>query len=127
MPYAPRRPCAHQGCPKIATTRYHCEKHALEAEQTKRNNRQQRDALRGQGKHAKLYGAPWRKARRAFLKVNPQCCKCGVPATTIDHIVPHNGDLNLFWDRNNWQPLCQPCHSRKTAKYDGGFGHAARG
>jgi 5-methylcytosine-specific restriction protein A len=32
----------------------------------------------------------------------------------------------LFWDRSNWQGLCHPCHSAKTATEDGGFGNARR-
>lgn len=43
----------------------------------------------------------------------------------MDHIVPHKGDMTLFWDRNNWQSLCSACHKRKTVLEDGGFG--ARG
>ena len=39
-------------------------------------------------------------------------------ATAVDHIVPHRGDSKLFWDRNNWQPLCKPCHDRKTGRED---------
>jgi 5-methylcytosine-specific restriction protein A len=35
-------------------------------------------------------------------------------ATIIDHIIPHRGDKRLFWDRTNWQPICQACHDRKT-------------
>lgn len=31
-------------------------------------------------------------------------------ATVVDHIVPHGGDLKLFWDVKNWQPLCKKCH-----------------
>ncbi|WP_309304395.1 MULTISPECIES: HNH endonuclease [Brevibacillus] len=26
----------------------------------------------------------------------------------------------MFWDRNNWQPLCEQCHNRKTAREDRG-------
>lgn len=41
----------------------------------------------------------------------------------VDHVVPHRGDKNLFWNaRGNWQALCVSCHSRKTVKEDGGFG-----
>jgi len=44
-------------------------------------------------------------------------------AVVVDHIIPHRGDLALFWDeKNNWQALCHRCHSRKTAREDGGFG-----
>lgn len=32
-------------------------------------------------------------------------------ATVVDHIVPHKGDQALFWDTDNWQPLCEPCHN----------------
>ncbi|WP_232338165.1 MULTISPECIES: HNH endonuclease [Bordetella] len=31
----------------------------------------------------------------------------------------------LFWDTSNWQGLCWSCHSIKTAREDGGFGHPA--
>ena len=32
--------------------------------------------------------------------------------TVIDvgHIKPHRGDRQLFWDRGNWQPLCEHHH-----------------
>ncbi len=40
-------------------------------------------------------------------------------ATVVDHIKPHKGDERLFFDINNLQPLCKPCHDRKTAKEDG--------
>jgi len=46
-----------------------------------------------------------------------------VAATDVDHIVPHCGDMALFWDVLNWQPLCEACHGRKTAREDGGFGN----
>jgi len=36
---------------------------------------------------------------------------CGAPATVVDHRIPHRGDKRLFWDRNNWEPLCASCHS----------------
>lgn len=44
-------------------------------------------------------------------------------ATEVDHIVPHRGDERLFRDEKNLQSLCRPCHSRKTAVEDGGFGN----
>jgi 5-methylcytosine-specific restriction endonuclease McrA len=28
-------------------------------------------------------------------------------ATIVDHIKPHRGDQNLFWDQTNWQALCR--------------------
>lgn len=64
---------------------------------------------------ARGYGSKWRTAREAFLTKHPTCVLCGVLANVVDHIVDHRGDQKLFWDRNNWQALCQPCHSTKTA------------
>jgi 5-methylcytosine-specific restriction protein A len=61
------------------------------------------------------YGARWRKAAKEFLAFNPLCRTCSQLATRVDHIVPHRGDQRLFWDRRNWQPLCESCHNRKTA------------
>jgi 5-methylcytosine-specific restriction endonuclease McrA len=39
-------------------------------------------------------------------------------ATLVDHIVPHKGDEVLFWDQNNWQGLCDTCHSGAKASYE---------
>lgn len=35
-----------------------------------------------------------------------------IEATTItDHVVPHRGDMVLFWDQAMWQPACDWHHS----------------
>ena len=68
----------------------------------------------------KLYSlAAWRKGRLEFLSDNPPCRFCVAfnpdtpsPATVVDHIVRHEGDLDLFLDRSNWQGLCAPCHDQ---------------
>jgi 5-methylcytosine-specific restriction protein A len=36
----------------------------------------------------------------------------------VDHIVPHRGREQLFWDESNWQALCKACHDRKTGEED---------
>jgi 5-methylcytosine-specific restriction protein A len=75
------------------------------------------------------YGYKWQKARAGYLARHPLCAQCerdgriGV-ATDLDHIIPHKGDMQLFWDRANWQGLCKPHHSAKTAREDGGFGNS---
>ena len=62
-----------------------------------------------------LYGtARWKKTSREFLKKYPTCFICGAKATIADHITPHRGSLELFYDANNLQPMCWSCHSRKT-------------
>lgn len=61
------------------------------------------------------YTYRWQKARRLFLLEHPLCRFCQregrlKPATIVDHITPHRGDEELFWDESNWQALCKPCH-----------------
>ncbi|MGN8117506.1 HNH endonuclease signature motif containing protein [Labrys sp. 22185] len=61
--------------------------------------------------HDRGYGAKWRSAREGFLAKHRRCIRCDQPATVVDHKIPHKGDMRLFWDRNNWQPLCSHCHN----------------
>jgi len=73
------------------------------------------------------YTRAWRKYRQAFLIRSPLCIYCldkGLirEATVVDHIIPHLGDMKLFWDESNHQSLCKRCHDKKTATKDGGFG-----
>lgn len=67
-----------------------------------------------------LYTARWSRASRLFLIENPLCVYClklgkTTPAQVTDHIKPHKGNINLFWDKNNWQPLCKQCHDSAKA------------
>ncbi|RGP37700.1 HNH endonuclease [Pseudotabrizicola alkalilacus] len=64
------------------------------------------------------YNAEWEKARKAFLTCHPHCTLCRAPATVVDHIIPHKGDDALFWNRQNWQPLCKPCHDRHKQRQE---------
>lgn len=62
------------------------------------------------------YGHKWRQARLGHLRSHPLCAKClkqnlTTAATVVDHVIPHKGDMELFWDRTNWQSLCEPHHS----------------
>ncbi|WP_368039704.1 HNH endonuclease [Tardiphaga sp. vice352] len=69
------------------------------------------------------YGADW-SALRATIPHTP-CTACARPwkaGMHLDHRVARKAGgtddaSNLHW-------LCWPCHSRKTAKHNGGFGHA---
>lgn len=56
----------------------------------------------------------WRNLRARFLKQHP-VCRCGVPATQVDHKRSVREDWNLRLALENLQALCQSCHSRKTA------------
>lgn len=116
MPEAPKKPCPVPGCPRLVERGY-CPVHEklLGADA-----RRESAARRG-------YGRRWREASQAFLLERPLCAECarrGVTtlAAVVDHIRPHRGDQDLFWDRENWQPLCKPCHDRKTARESGWTG-----
>lgn len=64
-----------------------------------------------------IYHTPeWRRARDAYLRANYACVACGKAANTVDHIKPHRGDPELFWDARNWQPMCFLCHQAKRGR-----------
>ena len=109
MPQKPRRPCRFPGCPGFCEQgQVFCKEHMAWSG----------DRLRG-GADACGYDARWRKARALYLRQYPLCVLCHaegkvVPATVVDHIIPHRGDQKLFWDQANWAALCKECHDRKT-------------
>jgi len=120
--YKPLRPCRHPSC-NILTDNTYCDKHRQEVNARRETNRL--------SAHERGYTSKWRKASKDYLSKHPWCVECekqGVhePATETDHIIPHKGDMKLFWDRNNWQGLCHVCHSKKTAMEDGGYGNGKR-
>lgn len=69
-------------------------------------------------KNQELYNEKWTRYRFRFLHHNPFCYACGNNATDVDHIIAHKGDPEKFWMRANYLPLCKPCHSYVTAKFD---------
>jgi 5-methylcytosine-specific restriction enzyme A len=78
--------------------------------------------------YKRLYGtARWKKARKAQLTIEPLCRfhkARGLVALAgvVDHIKPHKGDLELFFDPRNLQSLCKLCHdSAKQAQEKGGL------
>ena len=67
------------------------------------------------GRTLALDGAAWRRLRAAVLANEPLCRACQAmgrttPATDVDHINNESTDNR----RENLQPLCASCHSRKT-------------
>ena len=121
MPNKPLRPCARPGCPNLTKSRY-CEKHKKASRQYDKNR---------PSAYRRGYTRNWEKYRKRYLKEHPLCVECykkGIlePAEVVDHIIPHKGDMVLFWDPKNHQALSKRCHDRKTAKEDGGFGNKER-
>lgn len=104
MPVAAPRPCAR--CAKVGCA---CRTSRRAIFERSRKTAAQRG-----------YGWKWQQYRVSFLARNPLCRMCMddgyvVAANEVDHVIPHKGsDDPLFWDVNNHQALCKPCHQRKT-------------
>ena len=76
---------------------------------------------------SRIYGRHWRRLRLAYLVHHPLCeCGCGRAATVVDHRKPHHGDPALLYAWDNLEAMTKPCHDRKTAARDGGFGNPIR-
>jgi 5-methylcytosine-specific restriction protein A len=111
MPSRPASVCAHPGCSQV-TQGTRCAEHASQrATDLKRHY---------SGTPGINYGRKWGKLRAAFLSEHPLCAHCEArfdltPATEVDHIEPHRGDRELFWNVRNLQGLCKTCHGKKTA------------
>lgn len=114
--YSPKHGCAERGCSGLAEAgKKYCAKHAyLEPEKTEAPRK---------SAYARGYNKRWQRARQTYLANHPLCVECMkqgkyVMATDVDHIIPHRGNQNIFWDTENWQSLCHSCHSKKTNRED---------
>ncbi len=119
MPIAPKRACAVSGCWGYAEALGRCRDHASPILAS-------RQAARRDEAGRAWYNTPrWRSLRVQVLKSEPLCRHCmaregrPVPATDVDHIIAHKGDIKKFWEKRNLQPLCAACHHRKTAQERG--------
>ena len=71
------------------------------------------------------YDARWQAERAVHLAANPLCVAClalegrPVPATVLDHKVPHKGDPGLFKDPANRQGLCADHHNGEKKRREG--------
>ena len=95
--------CAHPGCP-ILVARGRCRAHAA---------RPNADVRRW------YMTVRWYRLRDAVLLDQAYACaQCGqvTLALEVDHIRKHDGDPGLFWNRENLQALCAPCHTTKTKR-----------
>jgi 5-methylcytosine-specific restriction protein A len=108
VPSAPLSYCTEPGC-SVKVPRGRCAPHQQQARQHQRRYYT--------GTPGVNYGRPWQRKAKAFLTEDAHiwCVQCHALATEVDHRIPHKNDPVLFWDRRNWQPLCKPCHSAKTA------------
>ena len=118
-----RKLCRAPGCDELAAPGLaHCAFHDDERRAKEAARRQAAKAGSAALAGAALYASPrWKRARSLFLAKHPLCEDCGelgviTAAREVDHRIPHRGDPKLMWDPSNWQALCKPCHSRKTAR-----------
>jgi hypothetical protein len=75
--------------------------------------------------HNHLYQCKaWKDLRRGQLSREPLCRYCksrGIiePATICDHVIPHRGDVAMFW-AGPFQSLCKACHDSDKAREEQG-------
>jgi 5-methylcytosine-specific restriction protein A len=111
MPWAPAHRCNWPGCSNLTHERFcaECQPRAYHRSNSARPPVDRR------------YGtALWQRIRKAVLAAEPMCRECrrrdpARPqfAQEVDHIQPIE-DGGEFFSITNLQPLCKPCHSRKT-------------
>ena len=106
----PLRKCRHPGC-RMLTSAGYCPTHKPKTVR-----------MESAAWHY-LYTDPryrWAERRTAQLLEEPFCRECAmrglrIPATDVDHIEPHRGDVTKFTE-GPLQSLCHSCHSRKTMR-----------
>ena len=114
MPRSAPTPCRYPGCSAVLATPGYCQTHRPVM------HRDYGRARRGFDVEVGFYqSSRWRAVRAAVLRERPLCCACEragalVAAQVVDHVVPIKDGGERF-DAANLQPLCVPCHNRKTA------------
>src|SRR5262245_43177049 len=100
--------CTQPGCSQLVS-RGRCVRHAVQQEHARPDY-----AVRRWYRTVR-----WSRLRLIVLGLCAYtCASCGhVQAQLeIDHIRPHHGNRSLFWNPQNLQALCPPCHTRKTMR-----------
>jgi 5-methylcytosine-specific restriction protein A len=126
MPHKPMRPCRYSRCPQLTDDKTgYCDAHR---QQVQRQYDRERGSANERG-----YDYHWQQYSKHYLMEHPLCALCAKKAPPvikasecIDHIIPHRGDYNLFWNRNNHQPACLECNSVKAATEEGAFGNPSK-
>lgn len=72
-------------------------------------------STKGNSSTARGYTYQWQQYRASYLAEHPLCAikgdGCTIAATVVDHIKPHRGCMQLFWNPANHQSACDHCHS----------------
>lgn len=119
LPLLPSRSCKSIGCSGVGLADGFCNNCHIDGKA-----RDPRPTARQRG-----YDNRWQAYQKSFLLSHPVCAdpyqrhpQIVRASQVVDHVIAHRGNMQLFWDRTNHQPLCSPCHNFKTATVDGGFG-----
>ncbi len=70
--------------------------------------------------------AQWQRLRADQLALEPLCRMCSdvgllTTATICDHITPHKGNVEKFWN-GPFQSLCKHCHDSRKQRMEHGKG-----
>jgi 5-methylcytosine-specific restriction protein A len=111
MPWSAKPGCRYPLCPERAVSAGYCAQHKSE------HNRTVRERATS---HQDCYDWRWRRYSQRRLRQYPLCEECQrngriAAANVTDHIVPHRGDQQLFWDPINHESKCVACHNAKSA------------
>lgn len=118
MPVRAPKPCAQPACPTlIAASQRYCVDHQRKVwagQAQARREDPERHALDRQYRSTR-----WRKYATWFVRHHPLCAECERQGETtasslVDHIVPTVSG-GAFWEPDNHQALCDPCHRVKSA------------
>lgn len=131
--------CNYPGCTRpVERGEKYCSVHKTLGEQRtkaiqnqKRRKQEAKRIERNGNANQRGYNYRWQKLSKRFRAQHPYCEMCkanGIVklAECVDHIIPHHLNPQLLYDEANLQSLCWSCHSKKTIKEDGGFGHPIR-
>lgn len=123
MPQRALKVCMYPGCNQLTREAY-CAEHAkMKRQESERNTNREAKPL--------YNSVRWQRLRHSHLFRNPLCVECMkekqlTAATVVDHMIPHKGNPELFFDPDNLQSLCKRHHDMKTVG-EGSFGRPVKG
>ena len=108
-----RSKCSENFCTNRESYKGRCDEH-----QRPKSSRSKRSA-KGMAYQSLYQSKIWTLLRNHCLAREPLCQRCilmgiSTAADTVDHVVPHRGNLQLFRDPSNLKGLCRSCHTEKT-------------